>query len=105
MSFKLLTEHYLEFLSIKVGCTSSSESTVVKMSHCWKSHVTAHIIYKCNFLTIDRKFNFKLLSQKKNLVYKILIRKADIEGPIYEHYNLFIKVCFHVVIKGSIFTL
>ena len=40
---KLLTKHYLEFLSLKGGCTGSSESTLVKMSHCWKSHVTAQI--------------------------------------------------------------
>ena len=42
MSVKLLTEHHLEFLSFKVGCVGSSESTLVKMPHCWKSHVTAH---------------------------------------------------------------
>ena len=32
---------YLEFLSLNRGCTGSSESTLVKMPHCWKSHVTA----------------------------------------------------------------
>ena len=31
MSFKLLTEHHLEFLSLKGGCRGSSESTHVKM--------------------------------------------------------------------------
>ena len=36
MSVKLLTEHHLEFLSLKGGCTGSSESTLVKMPHCWK---------------------------------------------------------------------
>ena len=41
MTIKLLTEHYLEFLSLKKDCTDSSESTVVKMPHCWKSHVAA----------------------------------------------------------------
>ena len=30
MSVKLLTEHHLEFLSLKGGCTGSSESTLVK---------------------------------------------------------------------------
>ena len=40
---KLLTGHHLEFLSLKGGCTGSSESTPVKMPHCWKSHVTAHV--------------------------------------------------------------
>ena len=37
MSVKLLTEHHLEFLSLKGGCTGWSESTLVKMPHCWKS--------------------------------------------------------------------
>ena len=35
MSIKLLTEHLLEVLSLKGGCTGSSESTLVKMSNCW----------------------------------------------------------------------
>ena len=43
MSAKLLTEHNLEFLCLKGGYTGSSESTLVKMPHCWKSHVTAQI--------------------------------------------------------------
>ena len=43
MNVKLLTEHHLEFLSFKGGCTGLSESTLVKMPHCWKSHVTAHV--------------------------------------------------------------
>ena len=30
MSVKLLTEHHLEFLSLKGGCTGLSESTLVK---------------------------------------------------------------------------
>ena len=44
MSVKLLTEHHLELLSLKGGCKGSSESTHVKMPHCWKSHAMAHII-------------------------------------------------------------
>ena len=35
---------HLEFLSLKGGCTGSSESIHVKMPHCWKSHVAAHFI-------------------------------------------------------------
>ena len=31
MIFELLTEHLLEFLNLKGGCTGSSESTHVKM--------------------------------------------------------------------------
>ena len=44
MIVKLLTEQHLEFLSLKGGCTGSSESTLVKMPYCWKSHVTAQIL-------------------------------------------------------------
>ena len=43
MTVKLLFEHHLEFLSLKGGCTGSSESTLVKMPHCWKSHVEAQM--------------------------------------------------------------
>ena len=43
MIVKLLTEHHLEFLSLKGGSRGSSESTLVKMSNCWKSHVAAHL--------------------------------------------------------------
>ena len=34
MSVKLLTEHRLEFVSLKGGYIDSSESTLVKMPHC-----------------------------------------------------------------------
>ena len=44
MIVKLLTEHHLEFLSLKGGCRGSSESTHVKMPHCWKSHALAHLV-------------------------------------------------------------
>ena len=62
MSVKLLTEQHLEFLSLKGGCTGSYESTLVKMPHCWKTHIVAQL---CNtssnnsmcpsFVFIDRK--------------------------------------------------
>ena len=42
MSVKLLTEHLLKVLSLKGGCKGLSESTLAKMLHCWKSHVTAN---------------------------------------------------------------
>ena len=44
MSVKLLTEHHLRFRSLKGGYTGLSESTLVKMPHCWKSHITAHCL-------------------------------------------------------------
>ena len=48
MTVKLLTEHHLEFQSLKGGCTGSSESTLVKMQHCCKSHVAAQFKYGLN---------------------------------------------------------
>ena len=43
-----MTEHHLEFLSLKGGWSGSSESTLVKMPHCCKTIVTAHmILHKC----------------------------------------------------------
>ena len=62
MTVKLLTEHHLEFLSLKGCCRGWSESTLVEMSNCWKSHVTAQIIscflsnMICNWSVIHRKF-------------------------------------------------
>ena len=48
MSVNLLTEHHLEFLSLKGSCTGSSESTLVRMPHCWKSHVAAQLCFGCS---------------------------------------------------------
>ena len=62
MIIQLLTENHLEFLSLKAGCRGSSESTLVKMSNCWKSHAAAHIIshfieqlYMLHSLRLDYK--------------------------------------------------
>ena len=44
MIVKLLTEHHLAFLCLTGGCRGSSESTLVKMSNCWKSHSAAHVL-------------------------------------------------------------
>ena len=43
MIVKLLTEHHLEFLSLTGGCRGSFESTLVKMSNCWRSQAAAHL--------------------------------------------------------------
>ena len=45
MIAKLLTEHHLEFLGLKGGCRGSSESTLVKMTNCWKSHAAANLSF------------------------------------------------------------
>ena len=43
MSVQLLNEHRCEFLRLKGGYTGSSESPLVKMPHCWKSHFAAQL--------------------------------------------------------------
>ena len=55
MIVKLLTEHHLEFLSLKEGCKGSSESTHVKIPHCWKSHALAHLILFTNLYCVISK--------------------------------------------------
>ena len=84
MPVKLLSEHHLEFLSLKGGCTGSSEFTIVKMQHCWKPHVTAHflsciqvskrtlastVFQKITFLRFFR-FNYALIRIKLDLAVK-----------------------------------
>ena len=81
MSVKLLTEHHLEFLSLKGDCTGSSESRLVKIPHCWKSHVTAHMFvnliyymyYTC-FLSVC--FRYTADVDKTMTVLKIV----DVDG-------------------------
>ena len=50
MIVKLLTEHHLEFLSLKGVCRGSSKSILVKMSYCLKFHAGAHLLFtdKCH---------------------------------------------------------
>ena len=33
-----------------MGCIGSSESTLVKIPHCWKSHATAHLIFSAEII-------------------------------------------------------
>ena len=66
MSVKLMTEHNLEFPSLKGGCTGSSESTLVKMPHCWKSHVAAHFFLACVDFCRLRKTLANSIDQNQN---------------------------------------
>ena len=66
-SVNILSEHHLEFLSLTGGYTGSSESTLVKMPHCWKSHVLAQII----FLNLQIEMNIWVL-----LLFGLVLRIA-----------------------------
>ena len=74
MIVTLLTEHHLEFLSLKVGCRGSPESTFVKISNCWKSHAAAHFIW-CNVIN-NQKCNSAL---EKVLSILILFSILDVD--------------------------
>ena len=86
MIVKLLTEHHLEFLSLKGDCTGSSESTHVKMPHCWKSHVMAHII-KC--VTILRFYPISLESLSDHILNIILSKVQNNMFLSVHNYRIF----------------
>ena len=52
MSVRLLAEHHFGARSLQGGCTGSSESTLVKIPHCWKSHVAAQMGF-ARLLTLE----------------------------------------------------
>ena len=62
MIVKLLTEHHLEFVSLKGGCRGSSESTHAKLPHCWKSH--------CQFIIV--MFNIPMMLFRRDLSFVFL---------------------------------
>ena len=66
MSVKLLTKHNLEFLIVKGGCTGSSDSTLVKMPLCWKSHVAAHLCSLHSHYIFMSVFNAKKYGDEKS---------------------------------------
>ena len=55
MTVKLLTEQHLEFLSLKGGCRGSSESTHVKMPHCWNSQSSYVLNVGYKFYALQKK--------------------------------------------------
>ena len=76
MIVKLLTEHHLEFLSLKGGCTGLSGPTLDKMPHCWKSRVTAQILL---FSFYTKKFGWSYVYIKGPKCYNF--QKYCIYGP------------------------
>ena len=75
MTVELLTEHHLKFLSLGGGCTGSSEFTLVKMPHCWKSHVVAHLFKLMDkIITIFRAENLPLF--RGSLLFSIKIAET-----------------------------
>ena len=83
MSVELLTEHHSKFLSLKGGCTGCSESTLIKMQHCWKSHITAHFIILAviSMMTLSRK---PVYGVSDTLIPQLLVANLDMLLPISE---------------------
>ena len=80
MSVKLLTEHHFEFLSLKGGYTGLSESTIVKISHCWKSHVAAHIIND-TYRPLNHEVSTKITDGSN--IRRILLRSIRINSAYF----------------------
>ena len=68
---KLLAEYHLEFLSLKAGYRGSSESTLVKMPHCWKSHALAQIKLLCQGIKLVLCL---VIKEEKLLRYEYFVR-------------------------------
>ena len=84
MNVKLLTEHHLQFLSLKWGGRGSSESTHVKMPHCWKSHALAHFYIYFVFSSTIYTFQYEALVTPGNelMVHHILVYRCHIAASL-----------------------
>ena len=80
MTVKLRTEHHLEFLSLKRGCTGSSEATLVKISNCWKSHAAAH--FKVNRGSSHVIALFVLLMCQTVIQTHVLLNQDILPSPL-----------------------
>ena len=77
MTLRRLNEHHLKSLSLKGGRLGWSESTPVKIPHCFKSHVTVHICLKQKHIKWDKsnvKENVK--SDDAILCYNVIAFKC-----------------------------
>ena len=97
MIVKLLSEHHLEFLSLTGGCTGSSESTLVKMPHCWKSHAAAQLFLQLWLSAANTLYVFhssRLIPLHNgislNIIRKSLCQLNSIHAttPQYSHQNI-----------------
>ena len=88
MNIKLLIEHHLEFLSLKGGCTGLPESTLVKMPHCWNSHVIAHFLCFFSF----EQFCINYCNEKLQQLFIELTLKSEQEE--YEREGIQVRHSF-----------
>ena len=89
MVVKLLTENYLEFLSLIEGCTGSSEPTLAKLPHCWKSHATAHNILVCDGSYLHKRAGVDMIFSRIVICCRCSI-----------HQNISVLMHFYVPVKN-----
>ena len=73
MTVELLTEHHLEFLSLKGGCIGLCESTLAKMSHCIGNHLSLLI---CNREPIEIQIDLRIGGAMEDCLICLLTRPA-----------------------------
>ena len=80
MIVMLLTEHHMEFLSLTGCCGGSAESTLVKMSNCWKSQSMAQITWGSRYFFIS--FSHQRISQAVLLHLRTLLPSEGVHTRI-----------------------
>ena len=80
MIVKLLTEHHLEFLSLKGGCIGSSESTLFKMSNCW------NLMSRLKYHSISMKNIVENCTESGTVPYRKISYSLTLTGS--EHLSL-----------------
>ena len=98
-------EYNLEFLSLKGGCTGSSESTQVKTGQSWKSHVTAQWTLFTLLVRMRQTVSFRVISARlhvkgqlldgcltlHNGIWKTIKRKINLQIKIRQIVKLNVK--------------
>ena len=93
MTVKLLTAHDLKFQNLKGDCTGSPQSTLVKMPHCWKPHMS-----QLNLLKKTKQICFNMLFPRlsdlvPNIVFEELKNKVATmtHNKLFKYYELLSK--------------
>ena len=94
MIVKLLAEHHMASLSLKSVCICWSESTHVKIPHCWKSHAATQIIENFQYLK-GRIWSIC------NIGTFLLYQWLEIEDVVRVRVLDCAEFCFHILHQGA----
>ena len=101
MIVKLLSGHYLELLSFKGDCRGSSESTLVKMSNCWKSQTLAKI-----FQTMKTQMKCRVLMPQNAAFHQYMHCFLRENRPSENEKQYVSEIIIHVCAHGpSVYTM